>query len=116
MIIIIFSQRYSAEPSISRYAKIALELQNNKTIRDIAMRCRWMHVKVFLYLLQVILFCFSVSYSFPSGSCLCRRRKKITREEKKTTRCREEPGLTIRFFNIRFNSVRFLSAGIFVVI
>ncbi|KAJ4866326.1 hypothetical protein Rs2_10195 [Raphanus sativus] len=37
--------RYSAEPSISRYAKIALELQNNKTIRDIAMRCRWMHTK-----------------------------------------------------------------------
>ncbi|KAH0889849.1 hypothetical protein HID58_052278 [Brassica napus] len=37
--------RYSSEPSISRYAKIALELQNNKTIRDVATRCRWMHTK-----------------------------------------------------------------------
>ncbi|KAJ0239799.1 Uncharacterized protein HA466_0225260 [Hirschfeldia incana] len=34
--------RYSSEPSISRYAKIASELPN-KTIRDVAMRCRWMH-------------------------------------------------------------------------
>ncbi|KAF8044712.1 hypothetical protein N665_7193s0001, partial [Sinapis alba] len=37
--------RYSSEPSISRYAKIALKLQNNKNIRDVAMRCRWMHTK-----------------------------------------------------------------------
>ncbi|CAH8351144.1 unnamed protein product [Eruca vesicaria subsp. sativa] len=37
--------RYSSEPIISRYAKIALELQNNKTIRDIAMRCRWINTK-----------------------------------------------------------------------
>ncbi|KAL0711245.1 hypothetical protein Bca4012_018223 [Brassica carinata] len=37
--------RYSSEPSISRYAKIAIELQNTKTIRDVAMRCRWMHNK-----------------------------------------------------------------------
>uniref|UniRef100_M4C7X8 Myb-like domain-containing protein n=1 Tax=Brassica campestris TaxID=3711 RepID=M4C7X8_BRACM len=37
--------RYSSEPSISRYAKIALELQNKKTIRDVATRCRWMHTK-----------------------------------------------------------------------
>ncbi|CAF1803589.1 unnamed protein product [Brassica oleracea var. botrytis] len=34
--------RYSSEPSpsISRYAKIASELQH-KSVRDVAMRCRW---------------------------------------------------------------------------
>ncbi|ESQ38968.1 hypothetical protein EUTSA_v10001777mg, partial [Eutrema salsugineum] len=36
--------RYSSEPSISRYAKIASKLQN-KTVRDVAMRCRWIYKK-----------------------------------------------------------------------
>ncbi|KAF8101223.1 hypothetical protein N665_0208s0017 [Sinapis alba] len=38
--------RYSSEPSpsISRYAKIASELQH-KTVRDVAMRCRWINRK-----------------------------------------------------------------------
>ncbi|XP_013635715.1 PREDICTED: uncharacterized protein LOC106341500 [Brassica oleracea var. oleracea] len=38
--------RYSSEPSpsISRYAKIASELQH-KTVRDVVMRCRWTNKK-----------------------------------------------------------------------
>ncbi|CAH8333274.1 unnamed protein product [Eruca vesicaria subsp. sativa] len=37
--------RYAAtEPSLTRYAKIASELQH-KTVRDVAMRCRWIHKK-----------------------------------------------------------------------
>ncbi|KAL0769896.1 hypothetical protein Bca101_035046 [Brassica carinata] len=38
--------RYSSEPSpsISRYAKIASELQH-KSVRDVAMRCRWTNKK-----------------------------------------------------------------------
>ncbi|KAL0862113.1 hypothetical protein Bca101_041231 [Brassica carinata] len=42
--------RYSSSepyPSISRYAKIASELQH-KTVRDVAMRCRWINVMFFL--------------------------------------------------------------------
>ncbi|XP_021906968.1 uncharacterized protein LOC110821428 isoform X2 [Carica papaya] len=33
--------KYSSEPSVIRYAKIALQLQN-KTVRDVALRSRWM--------------------------------------------------------------------------
>ncbi|KAF2300303.1 hypothetical protein GH714_011553 [Hevea brasiliensis] len=36
--------KYAAESSIIRYAKIALQLQN-KTVRDVALRCRWMTKK-----------------------------------------------------------------------
>ncbi|CAA7050474.1 unnamed protein product [Microthlaspi erraticum] len=36
--------RYSLEPTISRYAKIASRLQN-KTIRDVALRCKWIYKK-----------------------------------------------------------------------
>ncbi|CAN8318232.1 unnamed protein product [Cochlearia groenlandica] len=32
--------RYASEPSVSRYAKIASELEN-KSVRDVAMRCKW---------------------------------------------------------------------------
>ncbi|KAB1670100.1 hypothetical protein ES319_1Z199600v1, partial [Gossypium barbadense] len=35
---------YASKPSIIRYAKIALQLQN-KTVRDVALRCRWMTKK-----------------------------------------------------------------------
>ncbi|MBA0801237.1 hypothetical protein Gohar_011614 [Gossypium harknessii] len=37
-------QKYALEPSVTRYAKIALELQN-KTVRDVALRCKWMSKK-----------------------------------------------------------------------
>ncbi|KAG4125889.1 hypothetical protein ERO13_D10G125900v2 [Gossypium hirsutum] len=37
-------KKYASEPSIIRYAKIALQLQN-KTVRDVALRCRWMTKK-----------------------------------------------------------------------
>lgn len=33
--------QYASEPNIIRYAKIAVQLQN-KTVRDVALRCRWM--------------------------------------------------------------------------
>ncbi|KAE8718324.1 Detected protein of unknown function [Hibiscus syriacus] len=36
-------KKYASESSIIRYAKIALQLQN-KTVRDVALRCRWMTV------------------------------------------------------------------------
>ncbi|XP_022733360.1 uncharacterized protein LOC111287241 isoform X3 [Durio zibethinus] len=37
-------KKYASEPSITRYAKIAMQLQN-KTVRDVALRCRWMTKK-----------------------------------------------------------------------
>ncbi|KAA3454662.1 Killer toxin KHS [Gossypium australe] len=37
-------QKYALEPSVTRYAKIALDLQN-KTVRDVALRCKWMTKK-----------------------------------------------------------------------
>ncbi|XP_020532722.1 uncharacterized protein LOC105628422 isoform X2 [Jatropha curcas] len=36
--------KYAAESNIIRYAKIAMQLQN-KTVRDVALRCRWMTKK-----------------------------------------------------------------------
>ncbi|KAG6415516.1 hypothetical protein SASPL_122928 [Salvia splendens] len=36
--------RYASEPNIIRYAKIAQALKD-KTVRDIALRCRWMNKK-----------------------------------------------------------------------
>ncbi|KAI3700339.1 hypothetical protein L2E82_44965 [Cichorium intybus] len=33
--------QYASEPNIIRYAKIAVQLQN-KTVREVALRCRWM--------------------------------------------------------------------------
>ncbi|XP_019056684.1 PREDICTED: uncharacterized protein LOC104802318 isoform X2 [Tarenaya hassleriana] len=36
--------RYASESNLSRYAKIAMQLRN-KTIRDVALRCRWMTKK-----------------------------------------------------------------------
>lgn len=35
--------RYADEPSIMRYIKIAAMLRD-KTVRDVALRCRWMTV------------------------------------------------------------------------
>ncbi|XP_073148585.1 uncharacterized protein [Henckelia pumila] len=36
--------KYASESNIIRYAKIAVQL-NNKTVRDVALRCRWMTKK-----------------------------------------------------------------------
>ncbi|OAY51980.1 uncharacterized protein LOC110614007 isoform X1 [Manihot esculenta] len=36
--------QFATDPSVSRYAKIALQLPN-KTVRDVALRCRWMTKK-----------------------------------------------------------------------
>ncbi|MBA0830754.1 hypothetical protein Goarm_015264 [Gossypium armourianum] len=41
---LLFFFLYALEPSVTRYAKIALELQN-KTVRDVALRCKWMTKK-----------------------------------------------------------------------
>ena len=35
--------RYASEPTIVRYAKIAMKMKD-KTVRDVALRCRWMTV------------------------------------------------------------------------
>ncbi|XP_076881974.1 uncharacterized protein LOC143530281 [Bidens hawaiensis] len=35
--------QYASESNIIRYAKIAVQLQN-KTVRDVALRCRWMFI------------------------------------------------------------------------
>ncbi|KAL9248687.1 hypothetical protein AKJ16_DCAP03155 [Drosera capensis] len=37
-------KRYASEASILRYAKIAMQLPK-KTVRDVALRCRWMNKK-----------------------------------------------------------------------
>ncbi|XWS35310.1 hypothetical protein CRYUN_Cryun21dG0114900 [Craigia yunnanensis] len=37
-------KKYASEPSVICYAKIAMQLQN-KTVRDVALRCRWMTKK-----------------------------------------------------------------------
>ncbi|KAK6255440.1 hypothetical protein SCA6_016745 [Theobroma cacao] len=37
-------KKFASESSIIRYAKIAMQLQN-KTVRDVALRCRWMTKK-----------------------------------------------------------------------
>lgn len=36
--------KYASESSVSRYAKIAMQLED-KTVRDVALRCRWMTKK-----------------------------------------------------------------------
>lgn len=38
-----YAYRHASESSIIRYAKIAMSLPN-KTVRDVALRCRWMTV------------------------------------------------------------------------
>lgn len=38
-----FIYRYATEPSVFRYAKIAMKMKD-KTVRDVALRCRWMTV------------------------------------------------------------------------
>lgn len=37
-------QKYASDRTLTRYAKIAVHL-NNKTVRDVALRCRWMTKK-----------------------------------------------------------------------
>ncbi|CAN8260133.1 unnamed protein product [Cochlearia groenlandica] len=39
-----FLSKYASEPTIVRYAKIAMKMKD-KTVRDIALRCRWMTKK-----------------------------------------------------------------------
>lgn len=39
----LFTCRFASEPNLTRYAKIAINL-NNKTVRDVALRVRWMNV------------------------------------------------------------------------
>ncbi|KAF3583500.1 hypothetical protein F2Q69_00032210, partial [Brassica cretica] len=36
--------KYASEPTIVRYAKIAMKMKD-KTVRDVALRCRWMTKK-----------------------------------------------------------------------
>lgn len=38
-----FEYRFADEPGIIRYVKIAATLRN-KTVRDVALRCRWLAV------------------------------------------------------------------------
>lgn len=40
-----FVHRYASEPTIVRYAKIAMKMKD-KTVRDVALRCRWMTVRL----------------------------------------------------------------------
>lgn len=37
-------RKYTSDPNLVRYAKIATQLQN-KTVRDVALRCRWMALR-----------------------------------------------------------------------
>lgn len=46
--------RYANEPNIMKYIKIAASLPD-KTVRDVAMRCRWMTVSI-SYLIELIAF------------------------------------------------------------
>lgn len=46
MILLPFVTRYAEEPSIMRYIKIAALLPD-KTVRDVALRCRWLTVSTF---------------------------------------------------------------------
>ncbi|KAJ6319361.1 hypothetical protein OIU78_014888, partial [Salix suchowensis] len=40
--------KYASESNLVRYAKIAMKLKD-KTVRDVAMRCRWMTVSAILW-------------------------------------------------------------------
>lgn len=42
--------KYANEPGIIRYVKIAATLRN-KTVRDVALRCRWMAVSFSLFII-----------------------------------------------------------------
>ena len=42
--------RYASEPTIVRYAKIAMKMKD-KTVRDVALRCRWMTVRLYSHYL-----------------------------------------------------------------
>ncbi|GMI96056.1 hypothetical protein like AT3G07565 [Hibiscus trionum] len=37
-------KQFALDPTVTRYAKIAMQL-NDKTVRDVALRCRWMNKK-----------------------------------------------------------------------
>ena len=56
--VLLIAHRYSSDSNIIRYAKIAMQLQN-KTVRDVALRCRWMSVCPTIFIsLQCTLFPF----------------------------------------------------------
>lgn len=60
--------RFATEANIIRYAKIAMQLQN-KTVRDVALRCRWMTVIcVLLFWLFCFVFVFWEYYSWIAWS------------------------------------------------
>ena len=65
--------RFSSEASIIRYAKIAMKLQN-KTVRDVALRCRWMTVCSIFSSLQLafvfLLYGFPLVLSSDTHDCL----------------------------------------------
>ncbi|KAF2581414.1 hypothetical protein F2Q68_00002729, partial [Brassica cretica] len=44
LMIDVYIYRYASEPTIVRYAKIAMKMKD-KTVRDVALRCRWMTKK-----------------------------------------------------------------------
>lgn len=50
MRILFLSCRFASESNIIRYAKIAMQLKN-KTVRDVALRVRWMTVSIDILIL-----------------------------------------------------------------
>ena len=51
-IIFFFFCRYASESILVRYAKIAMKLKD-KTVRDVALRCRWMTVSAIVWFRMV---------------------------------------------------------------
>ena len=49
----VYIYRYASEPTIVRYAKIAMKMKD-KTVRDVALRCRWMTVSFSLFLITLL--------------------------------------------------------------
>ena len=43
LLVWLFGRRFASDTNVIRYAKIAMQLEN-KTVRDVALRCRWMSV------------------------------------------------------------------------
>lgn len=57
--------RYKDKPSIMKYIKVAATLPD-KTVRDVALRCRWMTVKLSPHLsmcIKEVVTCFGLHYS-----------------------------------------------------
>ena len=49
----VYIYRYASEPTIVRYAKIAMKMKD-KTVRDVALRCRWMTVSFSFFLITLL--------------------------------------------------------------